>query len=382
MAHREFSSASELDQFSAMVEHIYDCALMPELWQGTVAEMGRLTRSSMTSIHIFDVATRDAPLAFTDGVAPDFQRSMQMIYGPMWSNIIGIPQLKVGEPKLLDDLIAPEEFLSTRFYLEWVKPQNQRWWAGMVLLRQGNRLVIQSNGRTIDEPGYDESDRSMFNRLAPHLCRAMAISDILDLASWRTKALETAMDGLAAGVFLTNAVGDVVYMNRAADALVSAGETIGLHGRRLSPRNGQASHALDNALRNEAGSKLQSAQIALPSADAGGMIANVLPVASGERRDILHPLNASHAVFVQNPKQAVALPGEAFATLYKLTLAQNRLVALLAQNLTLQEASAQLGISMPTIRSHLQQLFEKTGTARQAELVTLFWNSMPPTRQG
>jgi PAS domain-containing protein len=278
----ESTEATTLDRFSAVVERIYDSALMPELWPTTVAEMGALTGSSMTAIHVFDVATGSAPFAFVDGVDEAFQKSMLTVYGPMWSNVIGLPRLRVGDPKFLDDLIAPEEFLSTRFYLEWVKPQNQRWWAGMVLLRQGSRLVIQSNGRKIDEPAYEAADRTMFERLAPHLCRAMAISDILDLASWRTRALESAMDGLAAGVFLTNAAGDVVYMNRAADALVSAGDSLGLAGRRLAARDAQANQSLARALRADMAGKAHSTQVALPAGESGGMIANVLPVASGE----------------------------------------------------------------------------------------------------
>ena len=39
-----------------------------------------------------------------------------------------------------------------------------------------------------------------------------------------------------------------------------------------------------------------------------------------------------------------------------------------------------LGISEPTVRSHLQHIFSKTDTSRQADLLRLLQNSTPPIR--
>jgi len=37
-----------------------------------------------------------------------------------------------------------------------------------------------------------------------------------------------------------------------------------------------------------------------------------------------------------------------------------------------------LGISEPTVRTHLQRIFSKTDTVRQADLLRLLHNSTPP----
>lgn len=39
-----------------------------------------------------------------------------------------------------------------------------------------------------------------------------------------------------------------------------------------------------------------------------------------------------------------------------------------------------LGIGEPTVRTHLQHIFSKTDTARQADVVRLLQNSTPPVR--
>ena len=39
-----------------------------------------------------------------------------------------------------------------------------------------------------------------------------------------------------------------------------------------------------------------------------------------------------------------------------------------------------LGIGEPTVRTHLQRIFSKTDTLRQADLLRLLHNSTPPVR--
>jgi DNA-binding CsgD family transcriptional regulator len=44
------------------------------------------------------------------------------------------------------------------------------------------------------------------------------------------------------------------------------------------------------------------------------------------------------------------------------------------------EVAEMLGISEPTVRTHLKRIFSKTGTSRQADLLRLLQNSTPPVR--
>ena len=91
------------------------------------------------------------------------------------------------------------------------------------------------------------------------------------------------------------------------------------------------------------------------------------------------PFAASVAVFVQEPAQVPMMPGEAFAKLYGLTGGELRVLLALAQGLGGKEAADMLGISEPTVRTHLQRIFSKTGTSRQADLLRLLQSATPPT---
>jgi DNA-binding CsgD family transcriptional regulator len=61
----------------------------------------------------------------------------------------------------------------------------------------------------------------------------------------------------------------------------------------------------------------------------------------------------------------------ALARLYRLTNAELRVLALLLHGRDTAEIATEMRIAMPTLRSHLKALFQKTRTRRQAELVRL-----------
>jgi DNA-binding CsgD family transcriptional regulator len=109
-------------------------------------------------------------------------------------------------------------------------------------------------------------------------------------------------------------------------------------------------------------------------------VATLLPIENGQRSGILAPFAASVAVFMQDPAQVPMMPGEAFARLHGLTGAELRVLLALSQGLGGTESADMLGISEPTVRTHLQRIFSKTGTTKQGDLLSLLHRSTPPIR--
>jgi len=54
---------------------------------------------------------------------------------------------------------------------------------------------------------------------------------------------------------------------------------------------------------------------------------------------------------------------------------------MLTQGLTLRQAAAMLGVSLTTVKTHLDHLFEKTGSQRQTDLVRLAIDVFPPSEK-
>ena len=226
----------------------------------------------------------------------------------------------------------------------------------------------------------------LFKLLSPHICRALAICDALDICALRSAMLEKTLDGLSAGVFLTARDGQVVYMNAAAERQVRAGQPIRLEDKRLSAVNPVAraalAQAIDAAMRGGAEPSCNSPSVAIPddTGAGGGYVATPLPIENGERNGRRTPLAASVAVFMQDPDHVPLMPGEAFARLHGLTGAELRVLLALAQGRGGMESAEMLGITEPTVRTHLQRIFSKTGTTRQSDLLSLLHRSTPPVR--
>lgn len=77
------------------------------------------------------------------------------------------------------------------------------------------------------------------------------------------------------------------------------------------------------------------------------------------------------AVFVSNAADPPRLPADAMALLYDLTPAEARVFEFIVEGNTPAAISQQLGVTLPTVRTHLGRVFEKTGCTRQADLVVM-----------
>jgi DNA-binding CsgD family transcriptional regulator len=105
----------------------------------------------------------------------------------------------------------------------------------------------------------------------------------------------------------------------------------------------------------------------------------VLPIAGGDLCAGMEPAAAA-AVFIGNaPDEHVA--ADMLATAFGLTLAETRVLASLLAGHTLAETGASFHIAGTTAKTHLDNIFQKTGVSRQADLMRLVMQIVPPAGQ-
>ena len=104
----------------------------------------------------------------------------------------------------------------------------------------------------------------------------------------------------------------------------------------------------------------------------------MLPLTCGARRKAGIAYSAVAAVFVHKAAMDLPHPLETIARTFKLTPAEMRVLMLVVQLGGVPEIAPVLGISEATVKTHLQRVFGKTNTSRQAELVKLVAGYMSP----
>ncbi|MEQ5801906.1 helix-turn-helix transcriptional regulator [Halomonas sp. H10-9-1] len=87
------------------------------------------------------------------------------------------------------------------------------------------------------------------------------------------------------------------------------------------------------------------------------------PESSGEEACVVALLSA--------PSQRPPLPRGVLASLFGLTPTETRIALALLEGLRSEEIAEQMGVSPTTVAFHLRNLFQKTDTHRQADLIAL-----------
>jgi DNA-binding CsgD family transcriptional regulator len=230
--------------------------------------------------------------------------------------------------------------------------------------------VIALFKREGDRP-WRPRDCALGDLLVPHLARAYQLHQ----RAHEKSALAEALDRLPTGVMLLDARGHVVVRNRSADRILELEDGLMLHEG--MPR---AVRAADNSVLQQMIRQVVEAHAAGRPSE-GNVMALTRP--SGRRAFPLmisslltagpeHTLHDAIAVLYITDVEAKLLQrGEPLRKLYALTQAEVELVELLCDGWSLEEAASHRGVTMNTARSQLKQIFFKTGTSRQSELVRL-----------
>ncbi|MEH2495601.1 DNA-binding CsgD family transcriptional regulator/PAS domain-containing protein [Bradyrhizobium sp. AZCC 1678] len=368
-------------QLSDTIGAIYDCALDPHQWPDTCREIADLCESTAGGICVHDMRHVQNDQLFVFGYQPEFLEKLGSHYAQSPMAAADIVS-KIGDVSALSMMRL--ELLGSRFAREVLEPFGLLDIIWFPALRTGGRMASMHASRSEKAPHYQQLEIGLLKLLSPHVCRALAISDALDIRALRSEMLEKTLDALVTGVFLTSRDGRVVYMNAAAERQVKTGSSIRIVNNRISPTDpatrAALSKAIDKASRDDIDLDTSEHSLAIPDVDGAGYVATLLPVDRGQRSGIIAPFAASVAVFTKDPAEAPLMPGEAFARLYRLTGGELRVLLALTQGLGAKEAADMLGISEPTARTHLQHIFSKTDTTRQADLLHLLQNSTPQVR--
>jgi DNA-binding CsgD family transcriptional regulator/PAS domain-containing protein len=376
-------ASPELESFLHVVEAIYDCALDPNNWQITVRMIADFLESQRCTLGVHDYQNGCNDLMFQFGWDDEYYwRLHEEKYTSMNPFFAGLHLLSVGDVSTRAQLIDDREFLESRYYLEWVKPQGLDDMVAMKALKTGQRTGLLVLNRHEPHARCGDAEVRLLRLLSPHVCKSVTISDALSLRTIKSEALEATLNALLSAVYLTDRYGRVVFMNDAAEKLINAGSSLRIENNHLLPIDRIAaktlSNAITDAIADETSTSTAALTVALPGPDGNGLVASILSLTRGERRNLCGAFVATVAIFVQDPAAIPVLPGEAFAKLYGLSGSELRVLLAMAPGLSVREAAEILGTSETTAKTHLQHIYAKTNTSKQTELMHLFMSSAPP----
>jgi DNA-binding CsgD family transcriptional regulator/PAS domain-containing protein len=373
------------ERLSDIIGSVYDCVLEPQEWSRTLPLISAFGESAASSIVVQGRLSNSGARIFEDG---DRQSFLRLYFEKLAAS--RMPAMKqvafdhLGEVATMTMLAGEREPLNSDFYLKWVRPLGFRDVIGVLVLKSGKRVAWFSVARSDVQSRFTESDLRQMEQLSPHICRALLISDALDLQSIMATRLAETVDHLSTGILLTEEGGRIAYMNGSAEAILKDGNALKSRDGHLLAVRPQVRDALSRALQESTAGRAPATSgrhaIPLPGDEGSGLIANVLPLQWRDGRNPLAALPGAAAVIIQDPAEGAPPPVEAIGLLYGLTAAERNVLEHVAASHTPQETADRLGVSVNTIKTHLQKIFAKTNTARQADLVRLVARSTAPLK--
>jgi DNA-binding CsgD family transcriptional regulator len=219
---------------------------------------------------------------------------------------------------------------------------------------------------TLTPPDATKSQSVLLERLYPHLRRAIRIGQRIGDAGQLLKALQEVADILPVGVILLDDGGRVRFMNREASRI--AGHRDGLVVR---PNGVSAHYPAENIRLRETIARLLHASESAP----GTALSTISISRPSGRRALSVAVSGmqQHAVvlFVSDPARQSGCQAERIQVLYGLTECESRLVEALAAGVSLAGYARTASVTLHTVRGHLKNVFGKTGTHSQAQLMRL-----------
>lgn len=366
-----------LDEFSGMLRNLYQGPLEDIPWTTFLNQLKNCLSSKYATFIL------RPPSQHVDGLSISTAGSSAEVtasYNQHFYNLdpfVGLPNRQVIT---LAEFVSDKDWLNSEFYKSFMEPVDVLHILGADINTSDGAQCRIRISRGKDAPAFDQRDKDLLTLLLPHLEQAVVLHMHLNRVESERNLYAGAVDQLAVGTIILDQDGKVLQKNRLAEHLLDEKDGIKLVNESLqvgTARDSQVFRQLvKQALLSQKStnpSVVEAMRVQRPSgrADLGIIVRSVPPSAWSEGKQC-----PSVVIFISDPELESSAPQEIVKALFDLTPAEAQLAMLLANGLTLDEASDALGISRNTARAHLRSTFSKTGVTRQTMLVRLILRSV------
>ena len=355
----------EEDQFNDTIHKIYAAASDFDLWCEALYSIEELAGSAGA---VMNFVPRDHanPLTlagrFSDEECAEYSNQYQSIC-PRISFAYANPNV----PASYDSLVMTEKQMDADPVYDWFGKHGLRYYVGGHLSGTADHLVYFSLQRTRSAGHAEQRDIQLFLQLKSHLSQAVALAERVGTLGTRWRFTASLLDSLPHGIFLLSKKGELLFANATGDRLLSQADALSVIESRLVPRAEAERPAFDRMLHAKAGEgqwmRLSRGSGKIPYAVFVSRLVLQDPSPFGAKPDmavVVHDLTSRPAFDVPELKQ-----------LYGLSDAESRVAIALSQGHDIVSASAALGVSAGTVRSHLKSIFLKMEVNRQQDLVRI-----------
>ena len=370
--------------YDDLIESIYECSFDSEKWDQALNQVRQHVNASAINLIGLEVATHDNPFVYTSNIPVDYGKRYQehWFQRDPWIKSAARQKLGFGGATLIgNQLVDRHDLVKTDFYNDWLQEQdiqdvlstnlwgNEPHWGK----DQNHPRLVLCFMRGQGSEDFQEPDRLKLERLSRHLNRAFQMAIQVGTLARDSQLSQATLDALRQAVIVLDDVARIVAINATAQHLLNSEvQPFRVRQGRLESLGQSAHPSLDQALAQARAGVASAISFRCIGPDGSPCLRSARLSPLTERVIWGLPKTGGRFLLILDPGPCLDEEAfQAFAALFRLTRAEQSVLRQLMMSATAEEAAQELHVSLPTIRTHIQNLRHKTGVRRLPELINM-----------
>ena len=356
---------------------IYDAALEPARWDVALDALRTQLGFHNGMMTVINTATSASVVAAKSNVPPQYAPMSGPEYVPhilqLWGGASALAAHIIEEPVVMSDYSGPKQWAGNRYYEEFARPQGIIDAVNVALLRQPQLVGDLAFGRHESQGPIAPAVVERLKTLAPHLRRASLIGGMLTNGTAALAEAEAALEVSPAGIVLVDGEMNIRHANGVAADMLRRRDPIRQVGDRLELSHelllGQLAQAVDLAGRDPVHIGRKGIGVPARRADGTPLVVHVVPLMAARR--ISPKIKAVAAIFIADSDGPPRGIDDILGLLFDLTPTEARVFQLAVSGNDPRQIAGLMHIAASTQKTHMLNIFRKTGRHSQAALVRL-----------
>jgi DNA-binding CsgD family transcriptional regulator len=364
-----------MDRLDSIIRKIYDAAIDPAEWEALLTEIASAIGAVAGFYAGLDIRHGRGAFWYTVGHDPRIQalyNDQYLAIDPTLAHIIKTP----GNAFACSEYLSDADMAASRFYSEFMIPNGIRYVLSGGVSMQGSMVSFFGFQRHVTQPPFSQIETEFMQRLIPHFAKADQVAAKVSTVSDAKRLAMAVLDRMDYGIVIVNQAGHVRMTNQRAEQWLQSGEVIQSLFGRIRLTNTKDNDVLCGLIRTAASganADMHAKTIETVAAHSNTRVrVAVLPISNDEKKQ-LDDDEAGVVLILSDNNQQRAMASHVLQDSYGLTVAETKVATGLAGGQTQDELSETLFVSLSTIKTHTQHIYQKIGVSRQVDLVRLVY---------
>ncbi|HYN39333.1 MAG TPA: helix-turn-helix transcriptional regulator [Rhodospirillales bacterium] len=357
-----------------VVSGFYEASMDPKLWPEVLGKLRDALHADAAAVICHDFEQGRGQIEHSVSIDAMFVTAYREFYSRQNIWLQRAEQFRhAGTVLTSRQLIDAGTLVETDYYRYWLRPQNLFHHLMGVLETQGSQVTMLSFARARDKGAFWEDDSELLFRLLPYLRQGLRAGGTMRRVQDVERILLDTLDVMPIGIAVLGCSGVVLNANRVAREIIDSEEALYMGSGGLGLKLAAGRFRFRDFLAGSSGEikpdpGSETHTFSVPR-EGGKRPLTLLVMPVKDRTQRRTDRDPGAVLFIGDPERPVDIDPRQLVRMYNLSRAEARVAVLLARGLRLDQSAQHLGLTYETVRKHLKQIFAKTGTDRQAELV-------------